>query len=447
MISSPIKINYPKVAILGKPNVGKSTLFNRLLGRRKAITDPTPGVTRDVVEAECNLNGLKILLIDTGGYTLEKQGLNRVIARKSLNAVNNIDLALLLLDAEEISGEDYDFIEALRPFSHKIILVVNKVDNAQREFLVPEKYELGFECVVAISAEHGRNIEILKNHILSLLNVKEQSGIQEKNPEIRLAILGKPNTGKSTLLNSILGEEKSLVAEEPGTTRDVIEGRFFYKEKLFLLLDTAGIRKKKKVKNRIEYYSVNRAIKSIAESDIVILLVDAQEGLTEQDKKIALLVIARSKGLIIALNKWDLLKGVPNQLNALQDRIKFLFPPSETIPILPLCARDGFGLKEILNKVIVIWKQLHRRVDTAQLNKALKSWLAKYNIPVRTKNIKIRYGTQVSSNPLKFVFFINTLKGYPQFYTQYLKNRIRQDLGFNWVPFSVEIRKVNNKLR
>ena len=209
------------------------------------------------------------------------------------------------------------------------------------------------------------------------------------------------------------------------------------------LLDTAGIRRKKKVKDPVEYYSVNRAIKCIEDSDIVILLIDAKEGLTEQDKKIALLILNRNKGLIIALNKWDVLKNIPNQLNALKDRINFLFPPTESIPILPLCATDGYGLKKILNVVIVIWQQLHKRVETSQLNKALERWSAKYSIPARGKNIKLRYATQVSINPLKFIFFVNTLKGYPSFYTQYLKNRIRQDLGFNSVPFSLEIRRVN----
>jgi len=445
LIPAPIKVNHPKIVILGKPNVGKSTLFNRLLGRRRAITDPTPGVTRDVVEAECTLNGLKLLLIDTGGYTLEKQGLNKIIAQKSLNTISKVDLALLLIDVQEISGEDYSFIEALRPFSHKIILVVNKVDNTQRESLVYEKYELGFNIVVGISAEHGRNIEILKNHILTMLNIQEQRETKETEPEIRLVILGKPNTGKSTLLNLILGEEKAIVAKAPGTTRDVVEGKFLFKNKIFLLLDTAGIRKKKMVKNPVEYYSVNRAIKSIKENDIIILLINAREGLTEQDKKIALLVTNRNKGLIIALNKWDLLKSIPNQLNALKDRINFLFPPTESIPILPLCAKDGYGLEPILDKAIVIWKQLHKRVETSHLNKTLKKWLEKYSIPARGKNVKLRYATQVSINPLKFIFFTNTIKGYPQLYTRYLKNRIRQDLGFTCVPFSVEIRKANNK--
>ncbi|MBN1799120.1 MAG: ribosome biogenesis GTPase Der [Spirochaetales bacterium] len=441
MISSPIKTECPRIAILGRPNVGKSTLFNRLVGKRRAITDATPGVTRDAVEKVCILDGIKVLLIDTGGFTLTKDDLNQQVVKKSLQMVKNADVALLLCDAHETTGEDLSFVELLRPFTEKIILVVNKVDDPIHDVYVYDKYKWGFKTIVGISAEHGRNMETLKKQILSLIDTEKADRSEVHEQEIKLSILGKPNTGKSTLLNKFLGEEKAIVSEVPGTTRDVIEGRFIYKDKLFRVLDTAGIRRKKKVKEAVEYYSVNRAIGSIEESDVVCMLVDAEQGLTEQDKKICMLVIKKGKGLILALNKWDLLKKVPNQLQAYTDRIRFLFPVMDFLPVLPLSAKQESGIDSLLQTVIKVWNSLNRRVETALLNKYVGEWTSTYPIPGKKGRMKIRYATQVSVNPLRFVFFLNSLQGYPQSYTQYLKNRIRKDLGFPNVPLIIELKK------
>jgi GTP-binding protein len=399
LILSPISFDFPKVVILGRPNVGKSTLFNRLLGRRRAITAATPGVTRDAVENECTIEGIKVILIDTGGFTLNKDELNKKVVEKSLELVKNSDVALLLCDIHETTGEDQSFVELLRPYTEKIILVVNKVDDQLHEISIYEKYEWGFRHVIGVSAEHGRNIDQLKKVILTLL-AKEKSGPAKTiEPEIRLTILGKPNTGKSTLLNKLIGEEKAIVSESPGTTRDVIEGRFIYKDIPFQVLDTAGIRKKKKIQEEVEYYSVNRAIQSIEESDIVFILIDAEEGLTEQDKKICMLVIKKGKGLIFAINKWDLLIDVPNRLQAYRDRIHFLFPVLNFVPILPLSAKSGYGVDKLLNTTINIWNLLHKRVETSSLNKRVKEWNNQYALPGKKEKIKIRYATQVSINP------------------------------------------------
>lgn len=446
MISSPIKEKLYRVAILGRPNVGKSTLFNRLIGRRKAITDPTPGVTRDAVEFEWRLGNTRILLLDTGGFNLETGEMETRISERSLQAAVEADLLLLVIDARALSGEDLDFMERLRKYQDKLILVVNKVDTAQQEDAAWNFYELGFESMISVSAAHGRNISSLRDMIHQRCQgepLNDRGGEEPRSTDktINLAVIGKPNTGKSTLLNTLLNEEKSLVTDIPGTTRDVIEGRFSYKGYTFRLLDTAGIRRKNKVNDAVEYYSVNRAISSLSEADIVLLLIDAREGVTEQDKKIASLAVKKGRGIILCLNKWDLMPQMRNSFEAARDRLRFLFAILDFAPVLPLSALHGEGVSALLTTTLQVWRQLNRRVETPRLNKALADWLEHYGLPVRGKNIKIRYATQTSVNPVRFIFFVNRLRGFPNRYKNYLINRIRQDLGFGSIPVQMEFRE------
>ncbi|RPJ04350.1 MAG: ribosome biogenesis GTPase Der, partial [Spirochaetaceae bacterium] len=316
-----------------------------------------------------------------------------------------------------------------------------KVDTADRDALVYEKFNLGFSSVIGVSAEHGRNIDILENEIAVRLSERVTTGdhAATREADIRIAILGKPNTGKSTLLNALLNENRSIVSEVPGTTRDVIEGHFIYKEMNFTILDTAGIRKKKKVSEAVEYYSVNRAIKTIDDSDIVVLLVDAQEGFTEQDKKIANLIDRKGRGFILCLNKWDLTPDVSNQLAAMRDRIEFIFPYASSLPILPLSALNKEGIEKLLDTSIRIHKELFRRVDTGELNRALGEWVSQYHLPDKTR-IKIRYMTQVGVHPVQFVIFTNSKSGFPDSYLSFLRNRIREQFGFHHVPIQIEVR-------
>jgi len=446
LISSPIKEKLYRVAILGRPNVGKSTLFNRLIGRRKAITDPTPGVTRDAVEFEWRLGNTRILLLDTGGFNLETGEMETRISERSLQAAVEADLLLLVIDARALSGEDLDFMERLRKYQDKLILVVNKVDTAQQEDAAWNFYELGFESMISVSAAHGRNISSLRDMIHQRCQgepLNDRGGEEPRSTDktINLAVIGKPNTGKSTLLNTLLNEEKSLVTDIPGTTRDVIEGRFSYKGYTFRLLDTAGIRRKNKVNDAVEYYSVNRAISSLSEADIVLLLIDAREGVTEQDKKIASLAVKKGRGIILCLNKWDLMPQMRNSFEAARDRLRFLFAILDFAPVLPLSALHGEGVSALLTTTLQVWRQLNRRVETPRLNKALADWLEHYGLPVRGKNIKIRYATQTSVNPVRFIFFVNRLRGFPNRYKNYLINRIRQDLGFGSIPVQMEFRE------
>jgi GTP-binding protein len=456
----------PRVAILGRPNVGKSTLFNVLLGRRRAITFSDPGVTRDPVEVQCTLAGARVLLIDTGGYTSGSDneplsrpgtqgraaGLDRIVAARSLKTAAEADLVLLVLDAGETTAEDEDFLRRVRPFSEKIILVVNKVDTPDRDTLVWNAHAHGFPNVIGVSAAHGRGIARLKETIAGALEARLEAPLSTEparrrpvkpEPEqiVRIAILGKPNTGKSSLANRLTGTEGSIVSPIPGTTRDIVEGRFTYRGKTFEVLDTAGIRRKSRVKDAVEYYSVNRAIESIGMADLVFLMIDATEGLVDQDKKIAAQAVKEGRGVVLVLNKWDLLADSPKLLERLSEKVRFQFGVLAFAPIAPVSALTGHGVRSLLDTAVEVWDQLHQRVGTGRLNQALEGWLGHYRLPVRGKNYKIRFMTQVSANPVRFVAFVNKMAGFPVSYTQYLENCIRRDLGVPLVPVSIELRQ------
>ncbi len=261
----------------------------------------------------------------------------------------------------------------------------------------------------------------------------------------RIALLGMPNTGKSTLANAFLGEERSLVSDIPGTTRDTVEGSFRHKGDLFFVIDTAGIRKKTKVAENIEYYSVNRAIESILHCDVAILLIDSIEDISEQDKKIAAQIEKHGKGIILALSKWDRLEDVPNRLVAVTDRIRFLFPVLSFAPIIPISSHSGLGLEKLLSTAKMIRRELGKRVDTGRLNRALETWVEQFSVRVKGKPVKVHYATQVHADPVRFVCFISNDKGMRGEYENYLKNRIRKEFGFEHVPIAIEFRKNEKK--
>jgi GTP-binding protein len=443
----------PTVVLVGRPNVGKSTLFNRLLRKRRTITDPTPGVTRDPIEADAIINGRQVRLIDTGGFKLDRLTGNRkaensnsiddLVLEKTLVTVEKASLIVLLLEAGEITGEDEEFIRILRPFRERLIVAVNKTEGGRKEADAWNLLSYGFEKVFMISAEHGDNITELTEEIISRIDFTgavEEIEDAGRRP-IRITILGKPNTGKSTLSNRLTSSNASIVSDIPGTTRDVIEGGFRWKSRDFTILDTAGIRRRTKVSENIEYYSVNRAIKTINEADIVILLIDAQEGLSEQDKKITALAHNKGRGIIMALNKWDAAPKIKNAFEAARDRIRFLFGKMEFAPILPISAKDGTGVDKLLNTAITMYSQLNTQVETSRLNQALQRWLEENPPPSGPQTrFSVKYAVQSSANPVRFIFFVSRPNAVSEAYISYLRNRIRKDLGFSYVPVDVKVR-------
>jgi GTP-binding protein len=440
--SSLRDLGLPVVAIVGRPNVGKSTLFNRLIRKRRSITDPTPGVTRDLLPERWLLENNPLLLIDSGGIKLEQEGLDSLVSEKSLSLLEVADVIILLMDCTEVTGEDEVLVERIRRYSDKVILAVNKVDDHHRDHLVWNYYSYGFPRVIGLSSAHGLGIDLLEEHILEMLNLEPLDEVPSEIERVKIAILGKPNTGKSTLTNYLTGENTSLVSDIPGTTRDVTVGDFSYKGVEYSVLDTAGIRRKSKVDEDVEYYSVNRAIKSIDEADIILLVIDITTGLVDQDKKIAQLIVRQGKGVILVLNKSDLLSGMANELEAIKDRSRFLFPILPFAPMIPISALEGEGVSKVLDKVGELHAMLNRRIDTSTLNNHLQRWIEAYQIPRGSNShFKIYYGTQISTKPVRFLLFVNRRRDFPQGYLQYIKNCIRRDLGFAEIPIEIDLKE------
>ncbi|MDR2370726.1 MAG: ribosome biogenesis GTPase Der [Treponema sp.] len=459
----------PVVALAGRPNVGKSTLFNRLLGKRRAITDPAPGVTRDPVEAETEILGKPLRLIDTGGFRLERdlasapraasamnaaaaagaaEELDSLVVEKTLRTVKQADLVVLVLEAGELTAEDEEFINLLRPFGERLIVAVNKTEGGRRKEEAWNFLSLGFEKIYMISAEHGDHIEELRKAIIDSLDFSAVGAAPSEKVFIKIALLGKPNTGKSTLSNRLTSSEASITSGIPGTTRDVVEGAFVWKGRNFRVLDTAGIRRKSKVTENIEYYSVNRAIKTIDSADIVFLVIDAEEGLSDQDKKIAALASEKGRGIILVLNKWDLMPQIKNTFEAVSSRIRFLFGKMEYAPIVSVSAAGGSGVDKLLSTAITVYSQLTKRIETGRLNQALQRWLAESPPPSGPQTrFSVKYAVQSSQNPAAFIFFVSRPRAVSEAYVSYLRNKIRRDLGFSLIPVIIEIRGSSSRRR
>lgn len=438
----------PVVAIAGRPNVGKSTLFNRLLRSRRAIVDPSPGVTRDPIEGEWQPDAadMPVLLVDTGGLKLNKDEMDKMVAAKSWERIESADLVLFLLDAVDISPEDEEFASKLRRYSDKVILVVNKADSPEREHIAWAHASFGYKNMVFVSAEHGRNIDELSDMIVSRLDWSGAEAMDKEREELRLAIMGKPNVGKSTLLNHLLGKERSIVSDIPGTTRDVVEGRFEWKGKAVTVLDTAGIRRKSKVNEDIEYYSVNRAIKTLDRADVVILIIDAKEGLSDQDKKIVKLAVDKGRAIIFTLNKWDTMPKIKNSFEAAKDRLQYFFGQMSYAPVLPLSAKEGEGIDKLMKTAFDLFNQLKSKVETNRLNRAIKDWVEASPPPASPKaRFKLRYAVQSGINPVNFIIFATRPDLVGDSYKSFLKNRIRSELGFPDIPIELEFRASRKK--
>ena len=455
------------IAILGRPNVGKSTLFNRLVGRRKSIVDSTAGVTRDIGIAKTFIENIEFNIFDTGGLLdISEDILNEKVREKALKtATEDSDILLFLVDAHQNHPDDKHFINVIRKSNKPIILVINKVDADSHNQLINEFYSLGIKNMVSVSAEHNKGIDDLKEKILNIYkgfnknkfkekkkiiensenedNKNLEEFIAEKN-KINIAIVGKPNAGKSTLLNTLIGKERSIVSNIAGTTRDPIDETFNFNGNEICLIDTAGIRKKKNVNTDIEYYSVNRAIKSIEASDVCILMLDVFEGLTEQDKTIANLIIERKKGIVIAANKWDIReKGIT--WNDYQNYMKETFPVLNYVFYAKVSATRKKDAEKLLSLAIRVAKTRKQKFETHSLTETFVRATREYTISAGGSPFKIFYATQTGINPPAFAIFCNNPHKLNSHYRRYLENKFREIFDFRGTPIILNFRKRGKK--
>ena len=395
------------------------------------------------------LAGTSVRLVDTGGIGPMADPLGRAVGERAIGTTEAAAVVLLVVDATGLTPEDEELAEQLRAVSERVVLVVNKVDHPGRESAVWDFHRLGYEPVVGVSAAHGRNISTLLVELAAKLRHAPpgEQAPRPAPPAVRLVIAGKPNTGKSTLLNRLLGEDRALVSATPGTTRDPLAGVIDHAGSRIEVIDTAGMRRRSKVDDDVEYYAVNRAAALLGDVDVALLLVDANEGLAEQDKRIAAIAIRRGVAVLVALSKWDLLEEQPNLLAAMVDRIRFQFPILHFAPVLPLSGETGYGVHSLLTKVVALHAQLSRRVPTPKLNQAIARWAREYVPTARGREIRVRYATQTSANPVRFVFFLNQVRGAGAAYRRFLENRIRSELGYAEVPLTVEFRDSSPRQR
>lgn len=469
-IKNKVKLIMKNIAILGRPNVGKSTLFNRLVGRRKSIVDSTAGVTRDISVEKIYIDGIEFNIFDTGGLLdISEDILNEKVREKALKtATEDSDILLFLVDAHQSHPDDRHFINAIRKTNKPIILVINKVDADSHNQLINEFYSLGIKEMVGISAEHNNGIDDLKEKILNIyksinklykkeiknLNTKSNKIENSKNEnleeitseenKINIAIVGKPNAGKSTLLNTLIGKERSIVSDIAGTTRDPIDETFNFNGDTICLIDTAGIRKKKNVNTDIEYYSVNRAIKSIEASDVCILMLDVFEGLTEQDKTIANLIIERKKGIVIAANKWDIReKGIT--WNDYQNYMKETFPVLNYVFYARVSATRKKDAEKLLSLAIRVAKTRRQKFETHSLTETFVRATREYTITAGGNPFKIFYATQTGINPPAFAIFCNHPQKLNSHYKRYLENKFREIFDFRGTPIILNFKKRSKK--
>ncbi len=443
-----LPIRKPRVVIVGRPNVGKSTLFNRLCRRRRSITDPTPGVTRDVIEEDCILDGMAMTLVDTGGIKADYiDEIDQLVASKTHHALNSSDAVLFLLEVGKVTAEDHLLASELRRHRDKVILVINKVDNVEKDYMAAEFHALGFGTPIPLSAEHGRNIDslsaVLKNCLENAVGgLNGEDASMEKETPLVITLAGKPNTGKSTLSNRLVGIDASLVSAIPGTTRDAVTHEMRYKDRLIRLNDTAGMRRKAKVTENIEYYSVNRALRAMMESDVTILLIDKEEGLSDQDKKISAQAVKKGRAIVMAFNKWDEENPDSRHYRQAEERIRFQFPILEWAPLVPISALKGYGISKLMDTVLKVDRQQNKRVETSVLNQSMVEWQTLTPAPTKKgRPFKVKYITQVSTKPVMFLAFVNRITGFPDSYRRFLINQIRQTFGFTLIPVEIELKE------
>lgn len=439
-------MNKPIVAVVGRPNVGKSTLFNRVAGKRMAVVHDQPGVTRDRLYSDCTIRKRNFILVDTGGLDTKIDAgdkLSPKVIEQSLVAVNEANLILFVMDIRAgLLPVDVEICRILQKTGKSIIYVLNKADGIKDETLTADFYKLGIKDFIPVSAQHKRGIYELNEAILKAIPTKGSFGEHKiKEGFTHLAIIGRPNVGKSSIVNSFVGDERIVVTDIPGTTRDAIDTEIRYQGKNYILLDTAGIRRRGKIAKALEKFSVIKAKQSLDRSHVAAVVIDAKEGITDQDAKIAGMALDSGRGCIIVVNKWDLIEKDTNTVKRYEEIKTFHMKFLEFAPIVFVSALTKQRLFKVLDMAEGIRENWERHVETPKLNKALERWLKAHPPPLsRSKPVKIYYITQVRNGPPTFVLFMNRPDGLHFSYSRYIVNQIRESFGFEGCPIRLVTR-------
>lgn len=432
------------VAIVGRPNVGKSTFFNRLLEQRKAIVDDISGVTRDRQYGVTDWNGKTFNVIDTGGFVAGSEDVfEKEIAKQVLVAVEEANAIIFMTDAATgLTDLDDSMATVLRRSTKPVFLVVNKVDTNERLLEASEFYSLGFDHIFFIAAASGSGTGELLDAVAELITEDASEETIELNALPKFAIIGQPNTGKSSLLNALIGEERTIVSDIAGTTRDTIHTHYNLFQKEFILIDTAGIRRKAKVHEDLEFYSVIRAIKAMDEADVCMLLLDAEKGIAAQDLNIFSLAVKKGKGIVVLVNKWDLVAKQTNTAKEYEAELKKRFAPFSDVPILFISAKEKTRIFKAIELALEVYENRQQKIPTSKLNDVILKAIQAYHPPVvRGNPVKIKYITQLPVAVPSFAFFCNFPDDIKQPYKNYLENQLRQHFNLTGVPVRIFFRK------
>lgn len=431
----------PIVAIVGRPNVGKSTLFNRIARERIAIVDDQPGVTRDRIYCEVEWTNKRFILVDTGGIETEEDIITKQVREQAEIAIEEADVIIFVVDGREgLTAADEDVADLLRRTNKEIVLCVNKVEDYSASMeMTAEFWALGLGEPVSASAEHGRGVGDLLDKVVA--RFPEDADLGESDA-LKIAVVGRPNVGKSTLINQFVGEQRVIVSDIPGTTRDAIDTFFTFEDQEFVLIDTAGLRRKKKIEVGVERYSVLRTLRAVDRSDIVFLMLDAVEGVTEQDKKIAGYVHESGKGCAIIVNKWDLVEKETNTMRDLEQEIYSGLQFLSYAPIEFISALTGRRVNRLINLAVQIAEHRSMRIPTGRLNEIIQDAVAMHQPPSdKGVRLKIFYATQAQVNPPVFLLYVNHRELMHFSYLRYLENRLRTEYGFYGTPIILSVKE------
>jgi len=434
----------PVLAIVGRPNVGKSTLFNKLLGERKAIVDDSPGVTRDRNYGEAEWSGRKFQLIDTGGLNTDaERGLEASVQKQSRLAFREADVILFLFDGKGgLNPLDREAVDLLRKEDKPVLFAVNKIDSRQRADNLYEFYALGIDPLFSISAEHGLGIPDLMDEVIQRFPNSEES--DEKTEEkrlLRISVVGRPNVGKSTLINRLLGFERAVVDSLPGTTRDALDTPFKLEGEPCLLVDTAGIRRKARINDRVERFSVSHSLRSVDRGDLIVHILDGVEGVTDQDAQILSYACQRGKGLLLAVNKWDVVSKTGADMESYREEVYHQLSFLDFVPVTFISASTGYGVRKMLETAGVMLRAYGKKVSTSAMNQTLQQIVRAHAAPLaQGKPVKFYYGTQTGTRPPTFTLFVNTPQAVPDSYQRYLIHQLREHLSLQYTPVRLVLR-------